>query len=469
MGRKARTSAICLMLLASLLLLAGCTSIGAVLRANISGMPFWYYEPQMNIGSGRVGMVGEGSASTERQAELLAYSDVINKLSERLGYELSQESYRELSVLGTITEFGLSVDDTFRNTQEGRYQVYLHVSMDRNLIESATSDETKRRESLTKTVTQLVLQGDEYVKSGSETKAVSNYIKAMTLSYNEDYISSEYRYDELYPVVLELLENISISISSTRADIASCEITIVRRGSFASSAVTAAEVLSSYQAEDTRGKIYDDYFVYVTDTSGQFVFNPINAAIVRNGSVKFELNLSSEIDALEAVAGAEKVSELRSLVESKSVLFEYSKAYFLGSIAVAVIEHDNLGYVTGVKDITDYMAKKMADDGAQASSFYAELDEEEDVLYEFTHSDRTESCLLVIRVGRTEHVSSRIGMEVVGAEGIVTLFDRDSEVPLYRSDIIYSSAFADTYEEALQGAFRKLADIAYTLVKAVYV
>ncbi len=399
-----------LVLFLSLLLLAGCTSIGALLKANISGLPFWYYDPQMGIDRNQVGMVGEGSASSQRQAELLAYSDVIDKLSERVGYQLSQEFYRELSVLGTITEFGLSVEDTFTNMQEGRYQVYLHVSIDKDLLEQATSDETKRRESLTSDVTNLVLQGDEYVKAGREIRAVSNYMKAMTLSYDEDYIISEYKFDELYPVVMELLENVYMTISNPRPEYAFCEITISRRGSLASSAVESAEVMATYQAVDTRGKVYDDYFVYVTNEFGQFSFNPINDSIVRTGSVEFELNLSSELKALEAAVGAERVADLRALIESKTVKFNYSKTYNMGPIAVAVIEHDQLGYVTGVKDITDYMTSKLVSDGARAASFYAELDEEEDVLYELTHSDRTETYLLVVRVGQTEHVSSKTGV-----------------------------------------------------------
>ena len=469
MGRRVKSLAIAILIVISVIMLCGCTSLGAVLKANISGLPFWYYDPQMRIGKNRFGMVGEGSASTERQAELLAYTNIIDKLSEILGYELSQESYRELSVLGTITEFGLSVEDRFSNIQEGRYQVFIHVSMDESLIEQATSEENKRRESITNEVTSLVLQGDEYVKSGSEVKAVSNYIKAMALSFNEDYIISEYKFDELYPVVIELLENTYINILSPKPETASCVVSIIRRGSFASAPVSSASVLATYQAVDTRGKAYEDYFVYVTDENGQFLFNPINDSIVRKGSVKFELDLEVEIDALEAVAGPERVAELRNLVDSKTVSFDYSKIYSMGSIAAAVIEHDVLGYVTGVKDVTDYLVGKLSADGAIVAAFYAELDEEEDVLYEFTHSDRTEQCLMVIRVGQTEHVSSKTGVEAVGAEGIVTLFNRNSEIPLYQSDIIHSSAFADTYEEALQGAFRILADIAYTLVKAVYV
>jgi hypothetical protein len=452
-----------------LVLLSGCSSVRAVLKSNISGIPYWYYEPQMGVGKGRVGMNGEGTATTQRQAELIAYNNIIEKLSERIGSEIGQEAYRELSVLGTISEYGLVLEDSYVNTQEGMYNVFLHVSIDQNLLDKATTDETKRREIITKQVNDLVLKGDEYVKAGNEIRAVSNYMKAMALSEGKDYIDSEYQFKELYPVVLQLLKGVTLTIVSSRTDVVSCVVSITRKGTFVSSAVASAEVLASYQAEDVRGMIYNDSFVYVSDEGGLFVFNPINDSILRKGSVRFELNLSKELKDLEAAVGAENVADLRALIDSKTIEFEYDKKYSMGSIAVAVIEHDNLGYVTGVTDITDYVTARLLSDDAIASAFYAELDDEMDVSYEFTHSGRTEECLLVMRIGITNHVSSRQNFEVAGAEGIFYLFVRGKEEPVYTSDVIYASAYADTYKDAVRGAFKALADIAYSLVKAVYV
>ena len=469
MKKRSRSVSILIILTLALVLLAGCSSVRAVLKSNLSGIPYWYYEPQMGIAKGKVGMIGEGSASTQRQAELIAYNNVIERLSERIGSEIGQEAYRELSVLGTISEYGLVLEDSYVNTAEGMYNVFLHVSIDQSLLDKATTDETKRRESITHQVSDLIVKGDEFVRNGNEIRAVSNYMKAMALSEGKDYIDSEYQFKELYPVVLQLLKGVTLTIVSSRTDVVSCVVSITRKGTFVSSSVASAEVLASYQAEDVKGVIYNDSFVYVSDENGMFVFNPINDSILRKGVVRFELNLSRELKALEDAVGSENVEDLRALIDSKTISFEYDKQYSMGSIAVAVIEHDNLGYVTGVRNITDYMTSRLISDEAKAYEFYAELDDQDDVFYEFLHSDRTENCLLVMRIGITNHVSSRNGFEVVGAEGIFYLFERGKDEPVYTSDVIYSSAFADTYTEAAQDAFKALADIAYSLVKAVYV
>lgn len=452
------------------LALCSCSSINAIIKSNMTGLPTWYYENDMGVAKGYRGIVGEGSATTQRQAELLAYSSILSKLSNILGYELGQEEYRELTVLGTITEFNLSIVDTFFTiTSDGSYSFYVQAAIDEELLDKATTEEAKNRAQIIAQVEALVLKGDEYVKSGQETRAVKNYLQAMALGYGHDYIDEEYSFDELLDVVTGLLGNASLAFVSERPELGTCTISLSRKGVFVSSAVKSAEVLATYTAVDPKGVSYEDQFVYVTDDQGQFSFNPINPSIARNGTVTFRLNLYEEIEALEALAGKDAVSGLRTLVDSKELKFKYDKIYVLGSIAVAVIEHDELGYVTGVKDITDYLAGVLVSDGAEASPFYAELDDEEDVLYELTHSARFENNLLVIRVGLTGQVASSSGIHCASAEGLATLFDTVSGVILYQSDVIRSNAFSENPEQAVTEAFKVLVDIAYTLIKAEYV
>ena len=457
-------------IVAMVLVLCSCSSVNAIIKSNMTGLPTWYYENDMGVAKGYKGIVGEGSASTQRQAELLAYSSVVTKLSNILGYELGQEEYRELTVLGTIAEFNLSIVDTFfMVTSDGTNYFYVQAAIDEELLDKATTEEAKNRNQIISQVQSLVLKGDEYAKSGQETRAVKNYLKAMALGYGHDYIDNEYSFDELLDVVMGLLGNSSLSFVSERPELGTCTIAFTRKGVFVSSAVKSAEILATYTAIDPKGVSYEDRFVYVTDDQGQFSFNPINPSIARKGTVYFRLNLDEEIEALERVAGKDALTELRNLIDSKDVQFKYDKVYVLGSIAVAVIEHDELGYVTGVSEISDYLAGALVSDGAAAAPFYAELDDEEDVLYELTHSNRTENCLLVIRVGLTGQVASSTGVYCASAEGLVTLFDTMTGSVLYQSDVIRSNAFSEDKEQVVSEAFKVLVDIAYTLIKAEYV
>ena len=447
----------------------GCSSLSALVRSNISGYPYWYYSPLSGIPAGKTAVVGAGSAVSERQAELLAYSDVINQMSEKVGYDLGQEAYRELSVLGTVTQLGLYIADRYSTVQEGHNVVFLHVAVDENLLLEATSPETRMRNEMGSTIESLVLEGDEDVKAGRELKAVENYMTAMLLGYDLDYIAQEYSFDELYSVVMDLLAKLTMTIQYQRPASANCTISLTRKGTFVSSAVSSAEILSSYTATDIRGGTYEDSFIYVTDGNGQFVFNPMNYSIVRSGKVVFSLNLNYLVNALEALAGAEKIAPLKAAIESKTVEFEYSMVYSLGDIAVAVVEHDRLGNVTGVTEVTDYLVAKYRAENAPVAPFYTDLDDEEDILYDFQHSGRTEKCLLVVRVGELGGMESATGRYAASAEGWATLYSCSDSRTLYSSGVVYASAVSDTAEDAVSDSFRTFIDLIYSLVKAVYV
>lgn len=452
-----------------IMIFSSCSSVGALFKSNISGLPYWYYSPNMGIGRSKTALVGEGKASTQRQATLLASSDLIRQLSERLGYELGQEVYRELSVLGTIGELGLKVQNEYSAFQDGEYVVYLHAVLNASLLEKATSAETKRRAETAKTIEDLVLEGDSYMKSGQDLRAVRSYMQAMGLSYGLDYISGEYSFNSLYDVVYSLLDDMRLTLVSSKPESAVCTISLTRKGSYMASAVDSAEILASFKAVDIRGEEYGDSFVFVTDSDGLFEFNTINNSLVRNGRITFSLNLDSELGALLAVDSSGKAEKLNELVRSKTVEFPYARTFARGPLAVSVIEHDTLGYVIGVTDTTVYLASKFLSDGAQVGSYFAKLDDEEDVLYDFQHSGRSESCLLIVRVGQTTSVQSQTQNVYVGVEGLATLFDTRTSEILYKSDIILGGAFAPTYDEARDKAFRNLADIVFSLLKVAYV
>ena len=457
-------------LITVLLFLTGCSSITALIKSNMSGLPYWYYMPDSGAGKGNTGIVAEGVAGTQRQAELLAYTDLLDQLSARTGYEFGQEAYRELSVMGTLNQFGLFIEDSYSTTaSDGSYQYYLHAVADASILEEATTEEYKEKAARYVEIGKLVSEGDAYVKSGREFKAVKNYMKAIAMGLTLDDVDEEYSYDSLYPVVYELLQAMKLSIISSRPEEAVCVIGVSRKGLFASSAIEGAEIMASYTAVDTRGTVYADSFTYISGSDGTFTFNSINNSILRTGSIRFSLNLSDEMAALEKQAHGERTTQLRELIESKSVEFDYAMKYQSGDIAVAVVEHDGLGYVTGSSRITDYLTSKFRADGADAAPFYATLDDEEDISYEFNHSGRSAEYLLVIRTGVVDIVDSRTGIVAANVEGLATLFRCSDEKVMYQSEILNASSFAPTEEEAVAGAFRSLADIAYTLVKAQYV
>lgn len=460
----------CWIALVICLLLTGCSSFQALVQANISGLPYWVYNPQFGVDSARTAFVGQGKASTARQAELFAYSDLLAQLSDYLGVELGQEQYRELSVLGTISEFNLTVNDTATAFQEGETVYYVHAVANSQLLEQASSDETKRRNELAKQVEQLILEGDEYVKDGKDLKGVSYYLQSMVLSYGQDYLKEEYSYTTIFEDVKEILDSITITLLAQNPNSAECTVQVLRKSNILPSKVKATEIKASYQAVDVTGISYADSFVYTTDDYGIIKYSPLNFTMVRKGSVVFSLDLDSELVALEAVADEQSVAQLKALLQAKTVSFEYDRKYSLGSIAVAVLEHDASGYVTGNTTTTDYLVYCLNLDGAEAQAYYPLSDQEEDVFYDYVQTKGSCSCLLVCRFGQMETITSTNGIFVT-VEGTATLYDTSSKSlkELYESGIVYATGTADSYEAATKQAYVKLADVVHSLIKDVYV
>ena len=452
------------------LTLTGCSSIQALIQANISGLPYWVYRPQFGIDSSKTAFVGQGKASTVRQAELFAYSDLLAQLSEYLGVELGQEQYKELSVLGTISEFGLTVSDTATAFQEGESVYYVHAVASSELLEQASSEETKRRNELAKNVQQLILEGDEYVKDGKDLKGVSYYLQSMALSYGQDYLEEEYSYSTILEDVKEILNSITITLLSQDSNSAECTVQVLRKTNILASKVKAAEIKASYQAVDVTGQSYADSFVYTTDDYGMIKYNPLNFTMVRKGSVVFALDFDDEITAIESVADSESVAELKALLQAKAVTFEYDREYSLGSIAVSVIEHDASGYVTGNKETTDYLVYCLNLDGAKADAYYALSDQEDDVYYDYVQTRGSCDCLLVCRFGQIETINSSNGIFIT-VEGTATLYDTSSSTyqVLYESGIVYATGSADNFQDAITQAYVKLADVVHSLLKDAYV
>ena len=459
-----------LIILLMLLTLTGCTSVKALVRSSISGLPFWVYHSQFGVDSSRVAFVGQGKAETERQAELLAYSDILQQLSDYLGVELGQEQYRELSVLGTIGEFQLTANETSTAYQEGETVVYVRAIADANLLKEASSEETLRKNETAQNVEELILQGDEYIKDGQDLKGVSCYLQSMVLSYEQDYIADEYSYDTICDEIKDILDSITVTLISQNKDNATCTVQVRRKSGLVASRVKAAELKASYEAIDVTGELYSDSFVYSTDDMGLVAFSPLNFTMIRKGEVKFSFDLDENLKALESL-DANTAGELRALVESKAVVFEYDREYSLGSIAVTILEHDAKGYKTGNKDTADYFVFCMTADGADAEAYYALSDQEEDVLYDYVQTHGRCACLLVCRFGQTDTIESSNGVFVT-VEGTAVLYSTDLSKgiqTLYESGIIYATGMGESQEVATSQAYLKLADIIHSLLKAVYV
>ncbi len=482
---------ISLVIILSLVSLSSCAGAKAFVQSSITGLPFWLYAPLPSLDKDKISFVGLGEASSVRQAELLSYSNIIEQISNRIGVPLGQETYRELSVLGTIKEYGLTVEDSYYRTGDKGVEFYIYVVADEHLLDEASSEETLRKNEIVKKISNLVLEGDEYVKDEVFTKGISCYLQAMILSYEQDYVKDEYSYYTLLDDVLDLLSSLEISITNANYATATCNINVTKKTSFLSSKVKNASILASYKATDMKGDEYDSSFVYTTDSNGGFAFDCQNFTLVRKGFVSFKFDFETILQELDSKTDKQAVSTLREVIEQKEIKFDYNMEHRLGSIAVCVVEFDSKGYVIGNSNITDYMCNLFEQDSANVLPYYTSSSEEEDIFYDYTHNinsqkmsleqsngqsqvlssprQRLQDCILICRFGQISYISSQVGGFAVNIEGTASLYNTKNGSLIYSSSVIYATAFGETLEEATRAAYEKISNITYSLLKAQYV
>ena len=449
-----------------ILSLTGCT----VFKSITTGYPMWYYTKNNN--SAQLSFIGEAKAQTRRQAELLAYTDVSDKLSSYLGIEIDRESYRELSTQGTIEKFGLSITESrVTSTSDGMYRVIVLAVADRSIADNFRSQGARDLGETLQKIEQLILEGDEYIKSGKDIMGVRNYLMSMALSCNIDArnLDKEYSFDVILEEVLYVLGKIKLEVVNPNPDNLTCGVSVRRSGSVISSPVDQCPVKASYIATDAQNKPYGDSFVFYTDSDGIANFYAINPAVTITGNIKFYINLDSELEAVENV-DSDAARKIRTVLDGITDVFEYHREYSMGRLVVTAISFGNYRTFIESEEISERLVSRFEEDGAPAYSNPADTDLTEDILIErarLTYPDA--GILLVVRTGVLETVESQTGVVVSSHEGRACLYRLSDSKCLFDSDIVYSVGFGSDAESALADGRERIETIIYSMIKAVYV
>ena len=457
---------ILLVLLFVVLVLSSCT----LFKSIATGYPIWYYEKNTN--SLQLRFIGEATAQTRRQAELLAYTDVSEKLSSYLGIEIDREAYRELATSGTIEKFGLSVAESrISTTSDGGYRFIVLAVADRSKADNYRSQQAKDLGDTIEHIEQLILEGDEYIKAGKDIMGVRNYLMSMALSCNIDgrNLDKEYSFDVILEEVLYVLKDIKIQVKNPDSRNLTCEVSVRRTGGIISTAVEQCPVKSSYVAMDAKNVAYDDSFVFYSDADGIAHFYAINPAVTITGSITFSINLDDEVAAIEKL-DADAAQKIRSALEGITDVFKYHKEYSMGRIVVTSITYGNYRDYIDSEEATRRLVSHFEDDGAPAYGNPADTDLRDEILIErarLTYQDA--GILLVVRTGVIETVSSSNGVTVASQEGSASLYRLSDGQRLFDSGKVNSVGFGNDAESALADSLDRIETIIYTMIKAFYV
>ncbi|MFA7642372.1 MAG: hypothetical protein WCY74_03745, partial [Sphaerochaetaceae bacterium] len=66
-----------------MIIFTGCSSLSTWVKSNLEGVPVWVFEPQ--VGRNQTAFVGEGRATAENRARVLAYESILTEISTYIG------------------------------------------------------------------------------------------------------------------------------------------------------------------------------------------------------------------------------------------------------------------------------------------------------------------------------------------------------------------------------------------------
>ncbi len=453
-----------------LFVLSSCGTAGAVIRSNFEGIPVWYYIPDSQVKSGRSVFIGEGKAPSQRQAKLLAYSNLAENLGNYFGTELSDEYYRELTVFQTIEDVDLAVSDSYSFMEGGLYKVILRATANTELIEKSRSESALQKQKNLEEINGLVGEAVELMKEGLDFLAIEKYMDAMLLSYGNADVDSFYSFDELLKECLLILNSVSLNVSFANPSRASCRLeALVTEGKITSPAVSCP-VLASFKALNVNGETYDDSFNYRTSDLGYIDFSPANYSIVRNGTVVFALDYEDRISVLESKVGKETVKELRKAFEEKKVRFDYELVYTDKVVGLVVMDFNSSGEEQNPSFSEKYFRRKFEESGIKTKVVdYNSLMDDLDMLDEYSANQDGNGYLFISRITEIDSFKSETGTFVVSCEGSFSIFDTKDKELLESSGIVFSTGFGKTEEEATEQSFENLADLFFSFVRSVYV
>ena len=455
------------LLLFVLLICVSCSSSKALVQANFEGQPVWYSIPRINMGPGKESFIGFGTGDSERQAELRAYENLYFNICEFLGTEKNDIQYRELMLSDGIEEYELRVTNKDTVRKNGTYTVYIRAKAQRVLIrEILNASLVEMRENLAK-IEKLVLEGDELIKEGKDLSGVSKYMQSMCLSFGNSQVEEEYSFDEIMAECIKIISSLSIAISDENSQDVTCSVSVTKEDGHFKSQVSSCPIRAEYYAVGVEGNIYRDSFTYHTDNTGRLSFQSPNYSILREGSVLFSFGLENEISELEKISGYDALSDLLSLLEKKTVSFDYNLVYTNEDVAIAVFDYDLNGQaVYGLSG--NYYENKFRDSGFSVTVLDCPEPENDEEIVDLAES-LSAGYLFISRIEVTRIFQTRSDGYAVTCDGAFSIRDLKNGVVLRESEPVSSAGFGDSVESAILEAFNNLADLFFSLVRSVYV
>lgn len=451
------------LLLPAALGLVSCSSLRLELRARDQGVPVWVLKQEKQ--KGRVFFVGKGSDSDSYMARLKATGDIADQIASRLGARLSDARARSLATTGKIEDYGLFIqDESQKRLEDGTFVVHLLASASEKKLDAGRSEAAAALHRLAAEVRMKEDEAKDRLQEDRDIDAVKAYLEAASAALEIPDGKSEA--DDCLKKACAILKRIEITLASADPALAQTQVHVQRRNRVFSSAVAGATVRASFQAEGLDGAVYDDSYVFGTDTGGRFSFVPPNDGLVKKGRVLFGIDLGQALERYEKVASPEDAERIAALLAERTVPMDYDLVSpCAGSLVlVGITEYDIHGDPISPSDAPSATAWKLASllrrDDIRAVPFCPG---------EGGAAEVGMACdyLVIGQIGVEEDYDTEPAVSLL-ANGVFDLYRKGSAAPVFSSGAVRTSASGSENEAVLREAFDRFAETARFQLRDVF-
>ena len=343
--------------------LVSCSSLSQMMHSGAEA-PMWYPDGR-NI-RGTVCFVAYGSGGSPLVSRDAAYNDLLDRISEYLGYDVAGRYYRELSSNQSIAELSLEIDSTFTSTSmDGVHYHYIMAYAEQPVIDSMRSRQRVVQARMEDEVDRLVESSLQYYRDNNDVEAINELLKAVTISSTYGIDGEGRSPQDLLEKAMGYLENIEIRLSAEHPERAEVTVRVVRDRGLLSPSVVNAPVEATFTVHTHDDRFGTFSVPFVTGQDGRFTFEEYYPLMTQSGTVYFSLDIEDGIDAVARVTGEGFVEEMRALASGVRASFDYSIDTPIAGMSVLLImdEYGEDGQILDTTWARDAFADYFRDEG----------------------------------------------------------------------------------------------------------
>ena len=446
---------------------SGCTSI----QARLEGVPVWVIGKPANTLS-KVYFVSQGTSDVRNTmtARQYAYEDLLDTLSDYLGYSVREKYRRELLQTEAIAELGLVVTDEFVQETDSVNTVYILTESNRKMISKLVRDNLNTVKEDENKIKTPETEAQTAYRKQDDFQAFSLYIQAALEAYKSPLAEAEQRYSGLMQNAIDVLDGLRFEVVSSDSAKGVFTARVTRGSGVFAPRISGMPVRAVFLIKNSTGNTRQEELHSKTDNKGTVTFSPNHITFRGSGILTMYLDIQDVLSGLSTEVGNTDpyVKQLRSIVTEKSLEFSYAiKSQIAGSVVVAsMLEYDKSGTLLDQSSALDAMIETMKADGIFANMIISGTSySSEDALLERAEALYADSrTIAVIGSAGISSVVESGGSYIASVKGSVRAYSLKDGSVFAASGELAANAIGETSALARDAAFRRFGQVAASLM-----